>query len=79
MSLTKDEQRAHFGRIEMMQAVRVKSALNLKEASFYTDLAESTLYQMVSKELIPFHKPRGGKIYFLKTDLDAWLTKKVEA
>jgi len=50
-----------------------KQTLNLKEASAFTDLAESYLYKLTSTQEIPHYKPRGKKIYFDRAELELWL------
>lgn len=49
--------------------------LNFKEAARFLKLAESTLYKKTSLRKIPFCKPGGKLILFLKTDLEEYLTK----
>ncbi len=43
------------------------------EACEYLRISKSSLYKMTSKRKIPFTKPNGGKMYFLKEDLDNWM------
>ena len=47
--------------------------INLDEASEYTDLAKSTLYKFTHTGKIPFSKPNGKKLYFLKSELNQWM------
>jgi excisionase family DNA binding protein len=47
-----------------------KPFLTLSEAAEYLGISENTLYGYTSKRVIPFHKVRGRKIYFLISDLD---------
>lgn len=47
-----------------------------KEACEYLCIGDSTLHQRIKAGLIPFiQQVPGGKMYFLKTDLDAFLQK----
>ena len=52
-----------------------KSILSLKEVAEYCDLSSDYLYQLTSKNLIPYYKPRGKKMYFKRTEIDEWLLK----
>ena len=47
--------------------------LTLKEAAVYLKLCKSTLYKMTSSREIPFYKPGGKLILFLKEDLEEYL------
>ena len=37
------------------------------------DNSRSYLYKLTSQQLIPHYKPRGKKIFFLKSELQQWL------
>jgi putative excisionase len=45
------------------------------EACKYMRISKSTLYKMTMNREIVFYKPTGGRIYFKKEDLDAFLTR----
>ena len=47
--------------------------MNFKEAMKYVDLSESYGRLLCHKKEIPYYKPRGRRIYFLKSELDKWL------
>jgi excisionase family DNA binding protein len=49
--------------------------LNLKDAAKYLNISISYLYQLTSSKQITFYKPHRKKIYFQKSDLNAWLFK----
>ncbi len=49
--------------------------LSFSEAAEYLDLSKSNLYKHTHKNLIPFFRPNGKKIYFLKSDLRTWLLR----
>ncbi|MES2131994.1 MAG: helix-turn-helix domain-containing protein [Bacteroidota bacterium] len=46
--------------------------LSVEEATIFLNLARQTLYGFTSKREIPFIK-RGKKLYFKKSELNAWL------
>lgn len=50
----------------------VEELLNVDEAAQLVKLKPSTLYSHTSKRRIP-HIKRGGRLYFLREDLLAWL------
>ncbi len=61
------------------QKILQKEQLKLSEAAIYLGIAESTLYKLTSRRLIPHFKPLHKLIYFKKIDLDNWMNKgKVE-
>ena len=49
--------------------------LNLEEAAAFLKLCKSTLYKKTSTREIPFCKPGGKLILFLKMDLEEYLAK----
>lgn len=52
--------------------------LNFVEAAHYLSLSHSTLYKLTYQRKIPCHKPTGKVLYFFKSELDEWITKKSE-
>lgn len=55
------------------QVVNQKKILNLEEASLFLGISKSDLYKRTSGNGIPFHKPSGKLIYFLREDLENWM------
>lgn len=49
-----------------------KKVLNSDEAAAFLDLEKSYLFKLTSAGVLPFSKPNGKRIYFLKEDLEAW-------
>ena len=58
---------------EEMILVR-KDVLSFAEAIKYLDLSESHVYKLTAKRKIPHYK-QGKLIYFVREELDKWLTK----
>jgi excisionase family DNA binding protein len=50
-----------------------KTTLTLDECAAYTDLSTSHLYKLTSSGAIPHYKPNGKKLYFDRSEIDAWL------
>jgi excisionase family DNA binding protein len=50
-----------------------KNTLTLDECAAYTDLSTSHLYKLTSSGAIPHYKPNGKKLYFDRSEIDAWL------
>lgn len=65
--------------IELAEKVKPRSPkpFNVQEASDYLGIPMSSLYQLTSKKLIPFHK-RGRKLFFYQDELDAWIRREDE-
>lgn len=53
--------------------------LTLDEAASYLHVSKSHMYQLTSKGLIAHFKPAGKKIFFKKSDLDAYLLRNRRA
>lgn len=49
--------------------------LSFPEAAEYLNVSKSHLYKLTHKNQIPFFKPNGKMIYFLKSDLRKWLLR----
>lgn len=49
--------------------------LNVEDAARYISRSKNTIYQYASKRVLPFSKPNGKEIVFLKTDLDEFLNR----
>jgi len=52
---------------------QTEKPLTFNEAVQYLDISKSYLYKLTCKNKIPHYKPQGKKIYFDKSELDAWL------
>jgi len=50
-----------------------KKVLTFEECLAYTGLSRSHLYRLTSLKLIPHSKPFGGRVYFDRDEIDAWL------
>lgn len=62
------------------QVVNQKKILNLEEASKFLGISKSDLYKRTSSNAIPFFKPSGKLIYFLREDLENWmLSNRIES
>src|SRR5688572_3447604 len=52
-----------------------KEVLNFSEACSYLELSASHLYKLTSTKQIPHFCPSGKKLYFKRTEIDAWLQR----
>lgn len=57
------------------QNILQKAVLNLNEAATYLEVSPSHLYKLTSTRQIPHFCPQGKKLYFNRTELDAWLQR----
>jgi len=55
------------------QTTATKAVLSLDEVADYTGLSKQYLYKLTSKNIIPFSRPNGKKIFFSKAEVDKWL------
>jgi excisionase family DNA binding protein len=49
--------------------------LTTAQAAKYMDLSMSALYKLTHRKELPVYKPTGGKIYFKREEIDAYLAK----
>jgi excisionase family DNA binding protein len=47
--------------------------LSIAEAASFTGLKPSYLYKLIHLKRIPHYKPTGGKVYFRREDLEAFI------
>jgi excisionase family DNA binding protein len=68
--------------VEQIQSIRqelaklikpIKEFLTVEEIADYLGLSKSAVYKITSKKEIPYYNPGGKKIYFKKTEVDAWI------
>jgi len=52
-----------------------KEIYNFNEASAFLDYSKSYLYKLTHSRQIPHYKPNGKKLYFKRSDLEAWLLR----
>lgn len=60
-------------RIEKLLEGHQKEILNVEELSVYTGFKKSHIYKLVHKNFIPYSKPNGKYLFFLKAEIDTWL------
>lgn len=63
-----------FDRIERTTLLGAKEVLTVEEAAMLTGYAVKGIYQLTSEKRIPHYK-KNGRLYFRKSELDAWLTE----
>ena len=54
-------------------AAPVDDVLSIEQAAELLTLTTQTLYGLVSARKIPFSKPTGSRLYFLRSELIEWL------
>lgn len=64
-----------FDRLETTTLIGVKNTLTVEEAAIYTGYTVKGIYTLTSQKRIPHYK-KNGKLYFNKTELDAWMTER---
>jgi excisionase family DNA binding protein len=50
-----------------------KQILTTKEAAKFLSISRDQLYKLTGARKVPFYSPTGGKIYFLRSDLEEWI------
>lgn len=73
-STTLEEISQRLERIERKLAADCIKPVQFADAAKYLGLRKPTLYRLTSQSRSPHHKP-GGKIIFLKSDIDAYLAR----
>lgn len=60
-------------RIEQYAALSAKSIYDVSECSMFTGYRRSHIYSLTHTKRIPHYK-REGKIFFKRSELEAWMT-----
>lgn len=61
--------------LEGIKAIQ-DTVFDFEQAKKYLGVSTSSLYKYTHEKKIKYSRPNGGKIYFKRSDLDAWLTGK---
>lgn len=72
MAVTLEELSLKLDRIGELALIYAKTVLDLNEASLFTGFSTGHLYRLTSGRQIP-HFKKNRKLYFKKSDLEAWL------
>lgn len=64
-----------LGRVERLATISAKPILDLDEAVLFTGFSKGHLYRLTSERQIPHYK-KNRKLYFKKTELEAWLLEE---
>lgn len=48
--------------------------MNMHQVVELTGYTRSYIYNMVHKKMIPVHKPTGGRLFFVKEEIENWLS-----
>lgn len=64
-----------LGRVERLATISAKPILDLDEAVLFTGFSKGHLYRLTSERQIPHYK-KSRKLYFKKSELEAWLLEE---
>ena len=76
--MSKEEYLKLYRKLRKIEKLLIKvdqTPLPINKAARYTGLSKSHLYKLTHLNTIPFYKPEGKRIYFLKFDLDKYLLR----
>ncbi len=61
------------GRIDSLRGLLENKPLSFPEACRYLNLSASYLYKLTHRKAIPYYKPTGKRVFFDRSQLDAFL------
>jgi len=64
-----------LNRIEQILTEQADKPMSFVEACNYLNISKSYLYKLTCKNVVPYYKPNGKKIFFSKIELDKWIFK----
>lgn len=62
-----------LNKLERLITDSTKEIFNIEDLINYTGFSRSYIYKLVHKNVIPYSKPNGKFLFFLKTEIDEWL------
>lgn len=62
-----------LNRLERLIVDSTKEIFNVDDLINYTGFTRSYIYKLVHKNVIPYSKPNGKFLFFLKLEIDEWL------
>jgi len=65
--------------LKRLVLLRAKNVLNVDDLCLLLGTTRKNVYKMTSEKQIPFYKPQGGKIYFKKDEVEAWMLRNRSA
>ena len=66
---------AELTEIKHLLLMNSKNVLTSTEVSMMYGISPDYRYHLTSDKLIPYYKPNGKKIYFLKEEIETWLLR----
>ena len=64
-----------LSKIESLYLQQPEQILSFNEACTFLDYSKSYLYKLTYSRQIEHYKPNGKKLYFKRSDLEAWLLR----
>lgn len=62
-----------LNRIERLLVDSTKEILNVEDLINYTGYKRSYIYKLVHNNILPYSKPNGKTLFFVKAEIDSWL------
>lgn len=62
-----------LNRLERLIIDSTKEILNVEDLINYTGYKRSYIYKLVHNNILPYSKPNGKTLFFVKAEIDAWL------
>ncbi len=62
-----------LNRLERLIIDSTKEILNVEDLINYTGYKRSYIYKLVHNNILPYSKPNGKTLFFVKAEIDSWL------
>lgn len=62
-----------LNRLERLIVDSTKEILNVEDLINYTGYKRSYIYKLVHNNILPYSKPNGKTLFFVKAEIDSWL------
>lgn len=63
-----------LGEIRRSIIVMMKDVWTCEELALVMNVSESRVRHMAAEKVIPSYRPTGGKLYFKRSEIEAWMT-----
>lgn len=66
---------SELAEIKRNTLLAAKNVLTLDDVALLTGLSKNHLYNLTSRNEIPYYRPRGKQIYFDRAEIEAWMKR----
>jgi excisionase family DNA binding protein len=63
-------------RLGALLSAQMSKPMNIGDVAEYLSVSKQCIYNLSSRGEIPYYKPNGKRLYFRKSEIDAWWSRR---